>query len=101
VLDSVFDWMPLSKVEEITGFSERRLRKLVRDHAIPVMKSGREIRFDQLSMKALKEAIRLRPSGSNRPPRTRHVPCRRSGQSELDAALAATTPSPPSRRRRP
>jgi hypothetical protein len=101
VLDSAFDWIPLSKVEDITGFSERRLRRLVKKHAIGVMKSGREIRFNEQSLLELKDAIRQHPAVSGRTarpplPRSRRAPRTRSG-SELEAALEATTPSPKSK----
>jgi hypothetical protein len=102
VLDSAFDWMPLSRVEEVTGFSERRLRRLVKDHAISVMKAGREIRFDERSLLELKEAIRQSGRPRSEPtatsPRVRRV-SRLRIESEMKAALRATTPSRPRRPR--
>ena len=44
-------------------FSARKLRGLVRKHNIPVLRAGRDVRFDPVASTALEEALRCR-SGS-------------------------------------
>src|SRR6516165_11695381 len=91
--------LTLAEVAELRRFTPRYLRELIRRHQIPVLRSGRLIRFDTLSLHALEEALRCHsPSaGVNR-----LAPSPSSAQSPERAdvaALKATTPN--SQRRKP
>src|SRR6516225_1407669 len=52
--------LTLAEVAELRRFTPRYLRELIRRHQIPVLRSGRLIRFDALSLFALEEALRCR-----------------------------------------
>src|SRR5215470_3494492 len=64
--------LTLAEVAELRRFTPRYLRELIRRHQIPVLRSGRLIRFDALSLSALEEALRCHSlsSGANRPERS-------------------------------
>ena len=49
--------LTLAEVVELRRFTPRYLRELVRRHQIPVLRSGRLIRFDTLSLCALEEPL--------------------------------------------
>src|SRR5215472_12259511 len=61
--------LTLVEVAELRRFTPRYLRELVRRHGIPVLRSGRLIRFDALALNALEEALRCRSglSAGNQP----------------------------------
>src|SRR5215471_4957262 len=50
--------LTLAEVAELRRFTPRYLRELIRRHQIPVLRSGRLIRFDALALCALEEALR-------------------------------------------
>jgi excisionase family DNA binding protein len=87
--------LTLAEVAELRRFTPRYLRELIRRHQIPVLRSGRLIRFDALSLCALEEALR-QPcrsllSDENPPERSRlAAPWRANAYA---AALKATTPN--------
>jgi excisionase family DNA binding protein len=57
------------EVAELYGYQKRYILELVRRHRIPVLGTGRMIRFDRVALDALEEALRFRsPSpAANRP----------------------------------
>src|SRR5262249_21375079 len=85
--------LTLAEVAELRRFTPRYLRELVRRHQIPVLRSGRLIRFDTLSLCALEEALRCHSpsSGVNRPEHSQSPAL--SPARAFAAALKATTPS--------
>jgi hypothetical protein len=84
------DWIPLGRVSQLTGLTERRLRRLIRRHAVSVMRHGRDVWFDEESLTLLKEAMRSRPEEAPTARRaTRH---RIVAGSSMAAALRATAP---------
>jgi hypothetical protein len=91
------DWIPLSRVAERTGLTERRLRRLIRQHSVPVMRHRRDIWFDEESLAELKEAMRFRPeevppAGLAPVPAQRPTRHRIVAGSAMAAALRATAP---------
>ena len=50
--------LTLAEVAADYGFTERKLRRLIRDRDIPVLEAGRDIRFDHQAMVALEEALK-------------------------------------------
>jgi hypothetical protein len=62
---------PLAAVAGELGVKERWLRRFIQRHRIPVLRSGRIIRFDDLALRALEEAMRCRsesPAGTETAP---------------------------------
>jgi excisionase family DNA binding protein len=49
--------LTLAEVAELRRFTPGYLCELIRRHQIPVLRSGRLIRFDALSLSALEEAL--------------------------------------------
>jgi hypothetical protein len=47
--------LTLAEVAEHYRFSERKLRRFVREHDVPVLREGRDIRFDALALSTLAE----------------------------------------------
>src|ERR1700739_2590847 len=85
--------LTLAEVAEIRRFTPRYLRELVRRHQIPVLRSGRLIRFDALSLRALEEVLRCHsPSPAASLPARSRLAARSPGNA-YDAALKATTQS--------
>jgi hypothetical protein len=89
-VSAALDFVPIDRVTEATGVSERRLRALVKEHGIRVMRAGRVILFDEPSLIELKEALRPPEAAPTRAVRT----VRRRPASFLDAALRATSAEP-------
>src|SRR5215472_12338252 len=98
-------YLTLDDAAELFSFTPRYLRELIRRHQIPVLKSGRLIRFDATALHALEEALRCRSKSSREsklgrspsPVRYASVPARGS---EFNNALVATTPSSPPKKQR-
>src|SRR5262249_49541760 len=90
--------LTLPEVAELRRFTPRYLRELIRRHQIPVLRSGRLIRFDALSLCALEEALRCHSpsSGANRPERL-PSPALSPARAFAAALKATTTKSPPKR----
>jgi excisionase family DNA binding protein len=90
----------LDEVAERYRFKPRYLRELVRKRQIPVLRSGRLIRFDALAVNALEEALRCpsKSSAANRQARSQSLAL--SPVAAYSAALKATIPSSPKRKRR-
>src|ERR1700757_2702731 len=87
--------LTLAEVAELRRFTPRYLRELIRRHQIPVLRSGRLIRFDALSLRALEEALRCpSPSSAESRPEPSRSPALSPGRA-FAAALRATTPSSP------
>src|SRR6516164_6208157 len=85
--------LTLAEVAELRRFTPRYLRELIRRHKIPVLRSGRLIRFDALSLSVLEDVLRC-PSPS--PVGNLAAPSRSPAQSPeraFAAALKATTPN--------
>src|SRR5215472_13003863 len=83
--------LTLAEVAELRRFTPRYLRELIRRHQIPVLRSGRLIRFDALSLCALEEALRCRsPSSVANQPAPSQSPGLSPGRA-VAAALKATT----------
>jgi len=76
------DWIPLETFCAMQKLSERKVKSIVREHAIPVLKAGSRYFFDGTAVQAFTEAIRL-----HKPPAAPG-----SRRKELDAALKATRP---------
>lgn len=95
----------LPEVAERYRVTPRWLRELVRTLKIPVLRKGRVIRFDDLAIRALEEALRS-PSKSPaaatpaRSPSLAPSNLPMDGECAYDAALKATTPPSPARKRR-
>ena len=93
--------LTLAEVAEHYRFSERKLRRFVREHDVPVLREGRDIRFDALALSTLAEALRTpcrsKSPGANPPARSPSVG--RSPVNAYAAALEAT--ASPSRERKP
>jgi hypothetical protein len=85
--------LTLAEVAELRRFTPRYLRELIRRHQIPVLGSGRLIRFDTLALCALEEALRCHSpsSGANRPERSQSPAL--SPARAFAAALRLTNPS--------
>src|SRR5215472_16776637 len=95
--------LTLAEVAELRRFTPRYLRELVRRHEIPVLRSGRLIRFDALALNALEEALRQpcrsgSSAGSRPGPLLSRAP---SPAGAFNAVLKATTPSSPRRKLQP
>src|SRR5262252_4638277 len=88
-------------LEEIAAqyrFTPRYLRELIRKHALPVLRSGRLVRFDALALAALEEVLRC-PSPSpvaDQPARSPSVGM--LAERAYSAVLRATIPSSPGRK---
>src|SRR5215813_1797698 len=84
--------LTLDEVAELRRFTPRYLRELIRRHQIPVLRSGRLIRFDAVSLRALEEALRCRSeSFPTSGPAASPSPAQ-SPERAFAAALRATTP---------
>src|SRR6516165_9305864 len=87
--------LPLAEVAELRRFTPRYLRELIRRYQIPVLRSGRLIRFDALSLRALEDVLRCHsPSSVANQPAPSQSPGL-SPERAFAAALKATTPSSP------
>jgi hypothetical protein len=75
------------------GISPRTLRRLERTHGIPVLRVGRQVRYDRLAIAALEEACRSKSApvevvkvyGS---PAPLPLPARRKGSASADVLAA-------------
>src|SRR6516225_3891363 len=52
----------LAEIAERFQFSSRWMRDFIRAHGIPVLHTGRQIRFDDLALRSFEEALRRCPS---------------------------------------
>ena len=52
------EYSTLSEIADQLHFSERKLRRIIRQRDIPVLEAGRDIRFDDRALIALEEALR-------------------------------------------
>jgi hypothetical protein len=59
--------LTLAEIAQISGRSERSLRDLIKTRSLPVLRAGRDIRFDDAAVAALDEAL-----SSRVPHRERH-----------------------------
>jgi excisionase family DNA binding protein len=50
--------LTLAEVADLRRLTPRYLRDLIRQHGIPVLRSGRLIRFDAYALAALEEVLR-------------------------------------------
>src|SRR5215471_11546115 len=101
----------LEEVAADLNITPRRLRRAIRDFAIPVLRLGRTINFDPPALALLEEALRTCPDPQDytssfaptKPPARPTVSRSRalSPGSAFVAALKATTPSLPARRSPP
>lgn len=58
---------PLHTLDEVAiylGLTPRAVRDLIRKHGVPALGTGKRIRFDDLALNALLDALRLQPSPS-------------------------------------
>jgi hypothetical protein len=99
------EYRTLGEVALDLKFTPRRLREVIRRRRIPVLRDGRDIRFDDLALRALEEALRS-PSRSPAGETPARSPSRAPSNLPMapDAAYAAalkatTSPSPGKRRR--
>lgn len=79
------------------AISERHLRKLEALHSIPVLRAGRAIRYDDLALRTLQEALRCpskSPAAKDRALGKSPVP---SMDSAYEKALKLLTPPSPTR----
>src|SRR6516225_9617464 len=91
--------LTLAEVAELRRFTPRYLRELIRRYQIPVLRSGRLIRFDALSLRALEDVLRCpSPSPAANPAVHSRLPAL-SPVNAYAAALKAT--SSPSLAKRP
>src|SRR5262249_50230321 len=92
--------LTLAEVADLRRFTPRDLRDLIRRYGIPVLRSGRLIRFDASALAALEEALRQPcPSRSSAAPTRAPSPSRAlSPASAFAAALRATIPNSPPKR---
>src|SRR5215475_1470089 len=94
--------LTLAEVAELHRFRPRYLRAFIRRHGIPVLRSGRLIRFDALALCALEEALRCpSPSPAAVPVAVLSPPPALSPAVAYANALRATTPNSPRKRRQP
>src|SRR5262249_9378561 len=93
--------LTLAEVAELRRFTPRYLRELVRRHAIPVLGSGRLIRFDAFSLSVLEDVLRCRSKSPAAPAPAPSQSQVLSPARAFAAALKATTPNSPRRRQRP
>jgi hypothetical protein len=102
-------YFPLQQLSADFHVTPRRLKRAIRDFRIPVLRLGRSISFDAVALTQLEEALRQCPDppvsasnpASTRPP-ARATALRYQGRSPgsaYAAALKATTPSSPAKRR--
>jgi excisionase family DNA binding protein len=82
--------LTLAEVAELRRFTPRYLRELVRRHQIPVLRSGRLIRFDALSLSALEETLRCHSPSSGANPA---VPSQSAAPSRANAYAASAVPA--------
>jgi len=61
-------WKTLDEVAAAINLSPRKLRSVIKEHNIPAMRTGRLMFLDDVSMGALKDALRLTPTPALRLP---------------------------------
>jgi hypothetical protein len=94
------DCRTLAEVALDLKVKEPWLRKLVRDAAIPVLRHGRVVRFDELATRALEEALRSPSKSSAGQTPARSPSPARSRASASAAARRATILLSPAKRQR-
>src|SRR5271165_1745976 len=96
--------LTLAEVAGLRRFTRRYLRELIRRHQIPVLRSGRLIRFDALALCALEEALRWRspsPAASQLAPSPSRARSRASASSAARKAMTLLLPERKPRRSKP
>ena len=93
--------LTLAEVAELRRFTPRYLRELIRRYQIPVLRSGRLIRFDALSLKALETVLRCHSPSPDANPAERSRSAAQLRANAYAAALKATTLSSPPKRQPP
>jgi hypothetical protein len=91
-------YQTLQQVADELHFTPRRLRAIIKRHGVPVLKDGRDIRFDQVARSALDEALRCPSKSPDAKTPARSPSAARSPANAFASALSLTTVS--SRRRR-
>src|ERR1700738_1785136 len=84
--------LTLDEVAPLRRFTPRYLRELVRRHSIPVLRSGRLIRFDRAALLALEEALRCHSKSHAGPAPAPSRSAALSPERAYASALRATTP---------
>src|SRR5262252_7566215 len=90
-----------AEIAERLKWSERKLRRIVREREIPVLEEGRDIRFDARALTALEEALRKScQSGSTAAKGARTCKSTsQSGKNAYERALKRLSSLSPAKRR--
>jgi hypothetical protein len=75
------DWVPLADFCATQKLSERKVKQIIRESAVPVLKIGGRYFLDSEAIEAFARAVRLHQ---------KVVPARAVGRKELERALALT-----------
>ena len=95
--------LTLAEIAELHEITERRLRRIVREKDVPVLRDGHWIRFDDIALAQLREALRAPCHSTSSAAKTqaRSRSAAPSPANAYAAALRATTSPSPERRQQP